>query len=186
MGRRWLEAALLAVSLLGASATEAAEDHRGYGPWRLGMSPDAVRAVTQYGPYRNAAGPGGLETANGVFEGQQTTISFVFGSRGLSKIQISAYEGPSADAAIEAWYRVYHYLARVHGSVESGDLDVPADVSREDFIVAARRVLDDKPAGGLVRLQIVPVPRPPGVSVFSSLFRQPGDGYAVFLYYQEF
>src|ERR1041385_4124936 len=85
------------------------------------------------GPYQDVAATAGLETANGVFEGQRTAVSFVFGQGGLSKIQIRAYEGRSVDAAIEAWYRVHQYLARVHGAVESGDVDVPTEASREDF-----------------------------------------------------
>jgi len=181
---RWLAAGALAMTLLVTFDPGAAQDHRGYGPWRLGMSRDAVRAVTQYGPYTDGAG--GLETSNGVFEEQRTTVSFAFGQSGLSKIQIRAYEGQSVDAAIAAWYRVHQYLARVHGVVESGDLEVPTDASREDFSAAVRRVLDGKADTALVRLQIAPVTRPPGVSVLSSLFRQPQQGYSVLLYYQEF
>ena len=185
MHRRWLAAGSLAVSLLAASVPGTAQDHRGYGPWRLGMSRDAVRAVAQYGPYADVAGA--LQTPNAIFEAQRTPVSFVFGHSGaLSKIEIRAYEGQNRDAAIDAWYRVHQYLARVHGAVESGDLEVPTDVTREDFIAAVRRVLDDKPDTSVVRLQIAPATRPPGVSVASSLFREPQQGYSVFLSYQEF
>lgn len=181
---RWLAASALAMALLVATDRGGAQDHRGYGPWRLGMSRDAVRAVAQYGPYQDVAGR--LETPNGVFEQQRVPVSFVFGQGALAKIEIHAYEGQSLDAAIEAWDRVHQYLARVHGPVESGDLELPPDVSREDFAAAVRRVLDGKPDTSAVRLQIAPLTRPPGVSVVSSLFRQPQQGYAVLLYYQDF
>jgi len=178
-----VRALILAVALLVASEPGAAQDHRGYGPWRLGMSRDAVRAVAAYGPYTD--GPTGLETRNAIFEEQRTPVSFIFGQVSLSRIEIRAYEGPSRDAAIDAWYRVHQYLARVHGPVESGELQVPPTVSREDFTAAARDLLDDKPDSSLVRVQFAPATRPPGVSVVASLLRDPQQGYAVILSYQD-
>ena len=110
--RGWLVAGGLAVSLLAACEPAGAQDHRGYGPWRLGMSRDAVRAVAAYGPYTDAT-TGSLETANGIFEEQRTPVAFIFGQGSLTRIEIRAYEGQSRDAAIDAWYRVHQYLARV-------------------------------------------------------------------------
>ena len=183
--RGWLAAWGLAVSLLVAPEPGGAQDHRGYGPWRLGMSRDAVRAVAAYGPYTDAT-TGSLETANGIFEEQRTPVSFIFGQGGLTRIEIGAYEGQSRDAAIDAWYRVHQYLARVHGAVESGELQVPTTVSREDFTAAARDVLDDKPEGSVARLQFAPATRPLGVSVIALLLRDAQRGYSVVLSYQDF
>jgi len=182
--RGWLAAGGLAVSLLVASET-GAQDHRGYGPWRLGMSRDAVRAVAAYGPYTDGM-TGGLETPNAIFEEQRTPVSFIFGQGSLTRIEIRAYEGQSRDAAIDAWYRVHQYLARVHGAVESGELQVPTTVSREDFTAAARDVLNDKPDGSIARLQFAPATRPQGVSVIASLLRDAQRGYSVVLSYQDF
>jgi hypothetical protein len=171
--------------MLLASEPGGAQDHRGYGPWRLGMSRDAVRAIAAYGPYTDGVS-GGLETRNGLFEEQRTPVSFSFGQGTLSRIEIRPYEGQSRDAAIDAWYRVHQYLSRVHGAVESGELQVPPTVSREDFTAAARDLLDDKPESSLARLQFAPATRPPGVSVIALLLRDPQQGYSVTLSYQDF
>ena len=185
MRRGWWGAGVVALFLLLSSSPCAADDHRGYGPWRLGMSKADVAGIEQYGPYEDVKVTGGLETFNGIFEERRTNISFVFGPTGLSKIQIRAYEGQDLETALETWYRVLAYLVRIHGAIESRDLPLTADVSRSDFAATVRRALDDKPKTGITRLQMAPAMRPPDVSVFSSLFRHPQYGYYVFLYYQE-
>lgn len=131
--------------ILLTSAGGIAEDNLGYGPWRLGMSKTEVRGIAEFAPYKDVAFTGGLETQNGVFEGRKTNVSFVFGERGLQKIQIWAYEGESLDAAIDSWYRVRQYLSQRHGVVEMRGLKVAADTNREDFAVAVRTTLEGLP-----------------------------------------
>jgi hypothetical protein len=183
--RSYLIAAVVIHALLAPSNGAVAEDDRGYGPWRLGMSKASVRAVAEYAPYKEVASTGGLETPNGIFEGRRTNISFIFGAGGLEIIQIWAYEGQSVDAAVEAWYRVRQYLSRVHGPVEVPLLIAAADLGREEFAAAVTSWLDGHPRADLVRLQMAPVTMPPGVRIFSSLFRHPQHGYFVFLYCRE-
>ena len=185
MRRTCLVAAAVAGVLFGPSGRAVAQDDRGYGPWRLGMSKASVQAVAEYAPYKEVASTGGLETPNGVFEGRKTNISFVFGAGGLKLIQIWAYEGQSVDAALDAWHRVRQYLSRLCGAVEVPLLDAAADAGREEFTAVVTRWLAGQPQAGLVRLQMAPVAMPAGVSVFSSLFRHPQHGYFVFLYYRE-
>jgi hypothetical protein len=148
------------------------------------MSKTAVSEVAEFGPYKEVASTGGLETPNGVFDGRRTNISFVFGGGGLQKIQIWAYEGPSVDAAIDSWYRVREYLSRLYGAVETPWFQAATGAGRDDFATAVNSALERQPESGLVRLQMAPATRPRDVSVFSSLFRHP-YGYFVFLYYQE-
>jgi hypothetical protein len=183
--RSCLVAAAVALALFAPSGGAVAKDCRGYGPWRLGMSKASVRAFAEFGPYKEVASTGGLETPNGVFEGRRTNISFVFGAGGLKLIQIWAYEGQSVDTAVDAWYRVRQYLSRLYGTVEVPLLNPAADTGREEFATAVTSWLDGQPQAGLVRLQMAPVAMPRGVSVFSSLFRHPQHGYFVFLYYRE-
>src|SRR6266567_6100179 len=126
-------ALLLLTQLLTPTAGSSPSPVPGYGPWRLGMSKDQVKAISKFGPYSPVASTGGLETQNGFFAGQQTTISFVFGERGLRIIQIWAYEGKDLDQAVGAFYRVYHHLEESRGSVETPGLNVPEHADSTTF-----------------------------------------------------
>ena len=185
MSRSWLVAGLAVVLHIVSCGAAIAQDERGYGPWRLGMSKAAVRGIAEFAPYNDVPSTGGLEAPSAVFEGRRTNISFVFGEKGLQKIQIWAYEGQSRDSAIDSWYRVRQYLSRTHGAVEMPGLPIGADASREDFVAVVNKALDAQPPSRVARMQMAPVTMPQGMSVFSSLFRQPQHGYFVFLYFQE-
>lgn len=119
----------LAIALLGApiTTTELAADR--FGPWRLGMTRDAVTAITDHGPYTPVHVTGGLETKNGQFRGLATNVSFVFDDQDhLKLIQVWSYEGPAYSEAVEAWHAVYRHLVEGFGPVRLGDDTVPSDL----------------------------------------------------------
>ena len=103
----------------------------GYGPWRLGMSPDEVRAVAEHGPYTPVQSTGGLETANGTFQGEPANVSFVFGPSGLYHLQLWVYEGRDPEAAEEAFHRAYRWLSERFGALQVDGRPVPEDLDRE-------------------------------------------------------
>ncbi len=149
------------------------------------MSQDEVKAAAEFGPYSVVSSTGGLETRNGQFAGRKTTISFVFGERGLRIIQIWAYEGKDLDQAVEAFYRVYHHLETSLGSVEIPGLRMAKHAESEIFRAALQPRLAAIPKNKAYKVQIVPLARSPEINVFSSLMRQPQlDYYYVFLYYR--
>lgn len=168
--------------LTSAAAQEAAA---GYGPWKLGMSKGDVMSVRKYGPYKDVAVTGGVETANGYFGDNRANVSFVFGAAGLRKIQIWAYEGKSLKDAAAAWFGVYEYFHRQYGRVECAVLGLPDPIEEVAFTSRVRELLSTK-RGELVRLQMAPTPMPDAMTVFSSLFQEPRLGvYYVFVYYQQ-
>jgi hypothetical protein len=173
------------VAVWAISAMGAAEPTRGYGPWKFRMSKSEVVGVSEYGPYRDVRVTGGVETPNGFFDGERTNLSFIFGHDGLRKIQIWIYEGKSIEKASAGLYRVYDFFRRNHGEVESEALQLRAILDEREFMDRVRAVLERQPRGDVVKLQLAPRPMPEGITVFSSLFRDPNFGYFVFLYYQE-
>ncbi|MEO8127860.1 MAG: hypothetical protein ABI822_12250 [Bryobacteraceae bacterium] len=82
LARLWM--LLPAISLV----TLAQQDSRALGPWKLGMTRDEVKAVKDNGPYKPVRLTGGIETANGIFDGERRNVAFVFGENGtVNKIQ---------------------------------------------------------------------------------------------------
>jgi hypothetical protein len=181
---------LIATLILVAQVLTPSTNHEpppviGYGPWRLGMSKEEVKAVSEFGPYSEVPSTGGVETTNGLFAERKANISFVFGERGLRIIQIWAYEGREVDEAVNAFFRVYRHLESTRGRVEIPGLQIPAHADGGTFSAAVCKVLASVPTGRAAKLQIGPVEKTAGAMTFSSLMSQPQLGYYyVFLYYR--
>jgi hypothetical protein len=176
---------VLLAQLLQPTAVPASSSPPGYGPWRLGMSKEEVSALSEVGPYSAVGVTGGLETRNGVFSDRKTTISFVFGERGLRIIQIWAYEGRDLDQAVNAFYCVYQHLEASRGAVEIPGLSMPEHADSQVFTGIVRPALLAGPPNRAVKVQIIPVAKLPGINIFASLMKQPQIGYYyVFLYYR--
>lgn len=181
------------------SAAARAEEVQGYGPWKLGMTPAEVEAVTQFGPYAKVQSTGGLETANGDFGGQKTHISFVFRPAGLYHIQLWLYQGESYEEALAAIHRVYRHLGSTFGPLNDPGGSLAADLTPlqlsarigPEFSSAKESLLPRLHAGGTVQVstityRIAPVALPTqGRDVHADLIRSPELGlYYVFLYYR--
>src|SRR4051794_38200637 len=127
--RLWM--LLPAVSLV---ALAQRKDNRSHGPWKLGMTRAEVIAVKENGPYKRVGITGGIETANGIFDGDRRNVAFVFDENDrVNKIQIWAYEGQSEKEALKNWYRVYQNYTNLHGTVESLELGFPPAVDEQEF-----------------------------------------------------
>lgn len=194
-------AAVLIASLIACGAvSRAAVDEKvgGYGPWRFGMTPAEVAQVKDLGPYTPVQATGGLETANGRFLGEKTNVSFIFGPRGLRRVQIWAYEGSDLAAAVRAFYSIYKYLGEQFGVLQQNDAACPPGLTLEAFqqhIPASYRdtsqvvTIDQLKTQGSMRpqmekVQLRPQRSPAEASVFSSFIRSPQLGtFWVFLYY---
>jgi ketosteroid isomerase-like protein len=108
------------LSALGGAGTPGTRPAGGLGGYRLGMTADEVRGVSECQPYTNVSQTGGLECANYTFEGRRTNISFVFANSRLRRIQLWMYEGSSETDARDAIGRVIDHLKRVAGGVVVG------------------------------------------------------------------
>ena len=176
---------LLLAQLLEPTASATPSTQLGFGAWRLGMSKEEVRAVSEFGPYSEVSSTGGLETRNGLFTGKKTTVSFVFGERGLRIIQVWAYEGQDFDQALNAFHRVYQHLEGSRGAVQVPGLKVPEHADSQTFGGILRRALSAVSPDTPFKVQMAPVSASPGINVFASFMKQPQIGYYyVFLYYR--
>lgn len=167
-----------------ATPSPAAAPAVGYGPWRLGMSREQVAAIAEGAPYLRVSSTGGIETRNGSFAGRKTTISFVFGERGLRIIQVWAYEGMNTTEALAAFHRVYQHLEKTRGSVQVPGIFLPAHADADVFAGQVQNALASIPPDQPAKIQISPAAKSANVLVFSSLIRHPQLGYYVFLYYR--
>ena len=159
----------------------AQQDNRAHGPWKLGMSRDEVKAVKDNGPYKPVRVTGGIETANGIFDGERRNVAFVFAENGtVNKIQVWAYEGSSEKDALKNWYRVYQYYTKLYGTVESPTLGFPPAVDEHEFLKRSRELLGSAPIGTPAKMQMAPRPMPPDAKVFATFFRTP-VGYTIFV-----
>jgi hypothetical protein len=192
-------AAVLSAGLIVYAAACGAEETRitGYGAWRFGMTPAEVSSVQESAPYLPVKMTGGLETANGRFLGEKTNVSFIFGARGLRRIQIWVYEGHDFGAAVKAFYATFKHLADF-GALRLGDDASPAGLTLEafqqripaSFSDQSRNVtMDQLQAKGSLqaqfeKLRLCPERPPAGGTVSSSFIHSPQLGvYYVFLYY---
>lgn len=179
----------------------ATEPITGYGPWQFGMTPEEVRGVAEHGPYAEVSATGGLETQNGVFEGERTHVSFVFGPQGLRHIQIWAYTGESFAQAARAWGRVHRHLGDRFGDLAAEDGPWPRAIAAEDLADRLAAYFGTGGAGkfpsedelrqkGTIEAQIAklhlrPVAAVPGAEVFASFMKSPQLGlHWVLLYYR--
>jgi hypothetical protein len=180
-------------------AAARAEELLGYGPWKFGMTPAEVEAVTQYGPYTKVPSTGGLETANGDFDGQKTPISFVFRPAGLYHVQIWLYQGESYEEALAAIHRAYRYLGSHFGPLNDVAGSLAADLTPlqlsakigPEFSSAKESLLPRLHAGGTVQVHTVTYRISPvtlsaqGRDVHADLIRSPEIGtYYVFVYFR--
>ena len=97
------------------------------GPWRLGMNVTEVTSFEEYGPYVPVESTGGVETANGVFEGNARHVSFVFENSALSYIQVWNYEGSDSEVAIARVLETFDLFEERFGGAELPGIDVSGD-----------------------------------------------------------
>lgn len=184
---------VLAVGLLLPAAASARE----LGPWRLGMTREEVRSVSEYGPYREVGSTGGLETAHGELLGETVNVSFVFGESGCRLIQVWAYEGTDEEEAVRGFFRVYDYLVDRFGEVRGDGGPWPADLALEQlreripapfFDHSEELSIEEIRARGKIemeahKLHIHPRVEPEGARIYGSLIKNPRlEHYWVFLY----
>lgn len=181
MKRDILISAVLALTVVSHGR---AKETTGFDCWKLGMSPEAVKACAQRGPYLDVKVTGGLETANGEFDGAKTNISFVFKDEQLVKIQVWLCEQTNdLDEAVTAATRAWLYLSREFGQVRLAETLVPLEVTADEFRAQARAAIASLPSDSQGKFQLGPVIKPEGASVWASVFRDPTHGYYVFLYF---
>jgi hypothetical protein len=155
-----------------ATALIAQNSNRAHGPWKLGMSFQEVQSVKEHGPYQRVQMTGGIETRNGIFDGEKRNVAFVFDSNGaVNKIQVWAYEGRSEAEALANWYRVYKYYAKIHPEVESTLLNLPPAVDEAEFTSRSRAFLATIPIRQQAKMQMAPRPMPADAKVFASFIR---------------
>jgi hypothetical protein len=165
-----------------AVAGETGESRRAYGPWRLGMSRGEVQALAEYGPYKPVRATGGVETANGAFDGEKRNVAFTFDAKGsMDKIQVWAYEGRSEADAMAQWWRVYRYYQKTYGQVESPALGMPLEVNEAALTERTRAVFASVPPPYSATVQMAPQPMPDGAKVFASFSRGPMGLYFIFV-----
>lgn len=154
--------------------------NRTHGPWKLGMTREEVQAVKEHAPYRPVRVTGGIETPNGIFDGEKRNVAFVFDANGrVNKIQVWAYEGRSEAEALSAWVRVYKYYQGLHKEVESPSLGFPPSIDEAEFRSRSKAFLaaaSEQPA----KMQMAPRPMPADAKVFAS-FMKTNLAYVIFV-----
>ena len=91
------------------------------GEYRFGMTRDDVRRVTSCSPYQEVPSTRGLECKNFLVDGRQVNISFLFTDGGLSRVQLSFYEGLTEQIARLATTSMLSYLTK-RGALRSDEL----------------------------------------------------------------
>jgi hypothetical protein len=128
------------------------------------MTPDEVRAVSAYGPYKSFSN-GDLETYKGILDGHQENFQFFFKDGALRRIGVYLYEGHDANAAAQKWLGLNKYLGKVFGQVETPGNQAPGDDGRGDIAFTTRAT---EVASSLGKSQMAPVVQPKDAFVFSS------------------
>ena len=138
-------------------------------PWKWGMSPVEVQAVTEYAPYR-AFSNGDLETYEATFQGKKKNYQFYFdGSqpRKLWRIEVVFYEGSDIQAASKEWLSLYGALTGLFGEIETPGNAAPVagnPDSDKAFSAKAEEIVRDSG-----KTQMAPIQQPSDESIFASL-----------------
>jgi hypothetical protein len=195
--KTFLQLFLLAATV---TASAAAQEVDGYGPWRFGMSKAQVLAIEQFAPYTPVASTEGLETQKGPFMGETRNVSFAFGLGGLSHIQIWVYEGKSYEEAIQQFHHAYQHLVENFGPVHQDGNPWPADLTAETLASrippeyqesgSPEKLMEELKSKGSAKVDTLKLhlhPQKPvkGADVYASFLHSPRLGfYWVFLYYK--
>ncbi|MFT3896600.1 MAG: hypothetical protein QM719_02735 [Thermomonas sp.] len=138
-------------------------------PWKWGMSPVEVQAVTEYAPYR-AFTNGDLETYEATFQGQKKNYQFYFDDsqpRKLWRIEVVFYEGMDIHAASKEWLSLYGALTGLFGEIETPDNSAPVAENPDSgkaFGTKAEEIVRDSG-----KTQMAPIRQPSDEFVFASL-----------------
>ena len=174
---------LLSLSLLAGAVSGPLSAHAQALPWKFGMTPDEVRAVSQYAPYKTFSN-GDLETYKGVLDGREENFQFFFRQGALRRIGVYLYEGTDASLGARKWLGLARYIERTFGAVETPGNTPPsgADESSDTAFVARAREI----VGSTGKTQMAPMTQPKDAFVFSSFGSGDVQGerwYFVVLYF---
>jgi hypothetical protein len=138
-------------------------------PWKWGMTPVEVQAVTEYAPYR-AFSNGDLETYQATFQGEKKNYQFYFDDsqpRKLWRIEIVFYEGPDIEAASKEWLNLYGALTGLFGEIETPDNTAPVVGNPDDGNAFGAKATEIVRVSG--KTQMAPIRQPSDESIFASL-----------------
>jgi hypothetical protein len=167
-----------ALGLLAVGESTRAQTNVGIGDYRFGMTPTQVVEVTSCSPYRPVPSTRGLECPNFTVGNRRMNISFVFGAKGLNRIQLWFHEGGSEAGARVATDAMLAFLGK-RGPTHSDELKgVPALSSDAIFQDLNRRYTSGK--GARVQVLLPETSKPP--HVYGSVTRL-DSGYFVFVYF---
>ena len=105
-------------------------------PWKFGMSPDDVRAVSAFGPYRSFSN-GDLETYRGQWDGREENVQFYFADGKLHRVSVYLYEGADLEDAAVYWAALRRSMERHFGALDTPGNDAKADDRFQDAAKAA-------------------------------------------------
>jgi hypothetical protein len=146
-------------------------------PWKLGMTPEEVAAITECGPYKSFEN-GDLETYAGVFNGKAENFQFFFDAGKLRRIGVYLYEGKDVASATQRWVELGAVLTRDFGEVKTAGDIPPNDPA---FATNAQQIVAESG-----KTQMAPAKQPSDAAVFSSFMRIGPESdpiYAVILYF---
>ncbi|WP_430390673.1 hypothetical protein [Dyella sp. 20L07] len=155
----------------------------GLPPWHFEMTPQEVKAFTNYGPYKSF-GNGDLETYAGLFDGRKENVQFFFKDGKLARIGVYLYEGQDIKAAADVWGKTYKSLKEKFGEIELPDIRVVSgDAALTAEVVAAAAGANVSATG---KSQMAPRKQTSDVFLFASFRREEVMGqpfYYVTVYY---
>src|SRR5882724_314252 len=142
-------------------------------PWKFGMTPDEVRSVSRYGPYKSFSN-GDLETFKGVLAGREENFQFFFKEGVLKRIGVYLYEGKDVKLGAQKWQALSAFMSKSYGAIETPGNKTPIanDVQgRDDFTKRAAEIVISTG-----KTQMAPITQPKDVFVFSSFGSRDVDG----------
>jgi hypothetical protein len=172
---RILMLAGLGLSLaLGTTVTAATSPEiGGLPPWHFQMTPEEVKALADYGPYKSFSN-GDLETYAGVFNGHKENVQFFFKDGKLVRLGIFLYEGQDIKAAAGVWGQTYEVLREKFGAIELPDIHVESvGTELAPSVVAAAAGANVDAVG---KSQMAPFKQPSDIFVFASFRRENVQG----------
>ena len=121
-----MKSSVLSVTLLVATLAAHGASAVDELPWKAGMSPEQVRSVSEFGPYR-AFSNGDLETYKGRWDGRDENFQFYFKDGKLTRVSVDFYEGPDPAASAARWLTLRHSMEKHFGALEPADAVAQSD-----------------------------------------------------------
>lgn len=166
------------------------------GEWRLGDSKKTILSLPSLPNLRSVKITGGFETADAIFNGEKTNISFAFDEQGLLYAQVWLYEGKNIESAVNEFANLNDFFSRnLKGATLKGvesvngiGSDAIKDLVNEIFdrvngVTEARTAESEEQVTFMMTLDLIPNAQPIQNKLHGQfIYSGPHDTFYVFLF----